>query len=134
MPNAPPRPRRVASRPQRDYQSPRSTRRASIGMEYRSTHTPRSLGLVGASLIVGLGCRRSAPPVEKDAQAAAAPVASATAVDNAGPPARADGPKLAAIDMQVNVFARPDPTSPRAGYLRLGAVVDRDPQPSGNDR
>jgi lipoprotein-anchoring transpeptidase ErfK/SrfK len=36
--------------------------------------------------------------------------------------------------MQVNVYARPDPTSPRYGYLRLGAVVDRDAGPAGNDR
>jgi lipoprotein-anchoring transpeptidase ErfK/SrfK len=60
-------------------------------------------------------------------------VATASSADLRYPP-DPRGPKLVAIDMQVNVFARPDPTSPRFGYLRLGTVVDRDREPSGNDR
>jgi lipoprotein-anchoring transpeptidase ErfK/SrfK len=87
----------------------------------------------GAFVVVaGCGRSRAAPAVEGDA-------ASGRAATSALPsaPARPSdprGPKLAAIDMQVNVYARPDPTSPRFGYLRLGTVVDRDAQPAGNDR
>jgi lipoprotein-anchoring transpeptidase ErfK/SrfK len=92
----------------------------------------------GAIALMTLAACRKAPVAareEKDAApASVASAASATAIDDAQRPFDPKGPKLAAIDMQVNVYTRPDPTSPRYGYLRLGTVVDRDAQPAGNDR
>jgi lipoprotein-anchoring transpeptidase ErfK/SrfK len=88
---------------------------------------------VGAIATMGLAaCGKARPErVENDAGMPGVPVAAPSA--SAERPFDPKG-KLAAVDMQVNVYSRPDPTSPRYGYLRLGTIVDRDVQPAGNDR
>lgn len=42
-----------------------------------------------------------------------------------------DGPALGAIAGQANIMAEPSATSKRLGYLRLGAIVGREPEPAG---
>src|SRR5262245_34119072 len=102
----------------------------------RTTAWTRATVHAGATIAVvavaACGKKFSAARDEKDAGAEGA--ASMVAVEVIERPFDPKGPKLAAIDMQVNVHSRPDPTSPRYGYLRLGTVVDRDAQPAGNDR
>ncbi len=39
--------------------------------------------------------------------------------------ARADGPRLGAVQMAVSIYAAPDPRSKKLGYLRLGTTVPR---------
>src|SRR6266545_4764905 len=83
----------------------------------------------------GLGaCHRSPSSSTSAADAASDGGPNVVASDEVSQPFDAKGPNLAAIDMQVNVYSRPDPTSPRLGYLRLGTVVLRDPRPAGTDR
>jgi lipoprotein-anchoring transpeptidase ErfK/SrfK len=79
------------------------------------------------------GCHRAAAHAEVDAAAAtdAAP-APEEVVKAPAAPAPSNAPKLAAIAMQVNIYNRPDGSSKRIGYLRLGATVARDAQPAGN--
>lgn len=70
-----------------------------------------------------------------DASAAPAPVAAAaSAIVIAKEPREwvpPDGPILGAIAGQVNVFATPSLDAKRIGYLRLGTMVKRDPEPVG---
>ncbi|HEU4413061.1 MAG TPA: L,D-transpeptidase [Polyangiaceae bacterium] len=82
-----------------------------------------------------LGCKRGA---EADAAAAAsASAASPSAGAMPALPARRErwrapeGPALGVIGGQANVYAGPSPESRRLGYLRLGAIVRRDPEPAG---
>src|SRR5215831_15036715 len=105
-------------------------------MSRRDTAWERTtLHLGGAiALMAAAACRKPATAAHEEKDAAPAAATSAAAVDDTERPFDPKGPKLAAIDMQVNVYTRPDPTSPRYGYLRLGTVVDRDAQPAGNDR
>ncbi len=95
----------------------------------------RSALHAGVALVALAACSKAPPPAAREEkEAGPATAASAAPVDDSQRPFDPKGPKLAAIDMQVNVHTKPDPTSPRYGYLRLGAVVDRDAQPAGNDR
>jgi lipoprotein-anchoring transpeptidase ErfK/SrfK len=102
-------------------------------MSRRGT-TSGKIALYGGVATIALAACGKSPKTTRDeiegGAASAASVASSAVVER---PFEPKG-KLAAIDMQVNVQSRPDPTSPRHGYLRLGTVVDRDAQPSGNDR
>jgi lipoprotein-anchoring transpeptidase ErfK/SrfK len=86
------------------------------------------------ALLLASGCGRSHGAANAEGDAALDRAATAALPPDPARPSDPRGPKLAVIDMQVNVHARPDPTSPRFGYLRLGTVVDRDAQPAGNDR
>jgi lipoprotein-anchoring transpeptidase ErfK/SrfK len=76
------------------------------------------------------GCRRAAARAEADAaaEAGASPEEVVTAPSKAPP---TDGPKLAALTLQVNIYSRPDGTSKKLGYLRLGAIVAREAQLAG---
>jgi lipoprotein-anchoring transpeptidase ErfK/SrfK len=98
----------------------------------RQTGHLACLGLVAISLVLATsGCRRA--PARADAEAGADAEAHPVEVVAAPPePAPANAPKLAALAMQVNIYSRPDGTSKKIGYLRLGATVARDPQPAGN--
>ncbi len=102
----------------------------------RSRGTAWILRATSAGAIAALAisaCRK--PPAAVSSQDAEAESGAPTAVaEEKERPFDPQGPKLAAIDMQVNVYTRPDPTSARHGYLRLGTVVDRDAQAAGNDR
>jgi lipoprotein-anchoring transpeptidase ErfK/SrfK len=90
------------------------------------------LGLVAISLALATaGCHRAAPRADVDA-ATDAEARAAEVVSAPPQPAPPDAPKLAALAMQVNIYSRPDGTSKKLGYLRLGATVARDPQPAGN--
>jgi len=101
-------------------------------MQRRSNRSTNHAAYFGTAVaVVALGCGRRAATGDTRAESGA-PVSVATAEGGAAP--QPMGLQLAAIDMQVNVYTKPDPSSPRYGYLRLGAVVDRDAQPAGNDR
>jgi lipoprotein-anchoring transpeptidase ErfK/SrfK len=70
------------------------------------------------------------------AEASAAPVvaAAASAIVIAKEPREyvaPEGPILGAISGQVNIFASPALDAKRIGYLRLGAMIKRDPEPVG---
>jgi lipoprotein-anchoring transpeptidase ErfK/SrfK len=86
--------------------------------------TLRETSTFAVLALLAVGCRRAAPGTGSDAGKADGANATAPA-----PPPPPDGPRLAAIAMQVNVYSRPDNASKRFGYLRLGAVVARDPAP-----
>jgi lipoprotein-anchoring transpeptidase ErfK/SrfK len=58
----------------------------------------------------------------------------ASAEDGREPSGSAAAPRIAANAMAALVYERPDRTSPRLGYLRLGAIVERDPKPAGTER
>jgi lipoprotein-anchoring transpeptidase ErfK/SrfK len=96
--------------------------------------------LLTAALALGAaaGCKRD----DEAARAAAlAASANAAASPSAGAmpalPARRerwqapDGPALGVIAGQANVYVEPSAESRRLGYLRLGAVVRRAPEPAG---
>jgi len=94
----------------------------------------------GAALcVVAIGCK--AKP--NGAQAAASPSASASAglVATAAPAstvdhgeldtlAPSDAPKLAATTIATTVYKLADVGSRRLGYIRLGGIVDREPEPT----
>jgi lipoprotein-anchoring transpeptidase ErfK/SrfK len=90
-------------------------------------HTNRK---AASALLVTLclfaGCRRTA---NKTADAGREGGTEPGPTVNAPAPP-AGGPRLGAIAVQVNVFSRPDNTSRRFGYLRVGAVVARDATPA----
>lgn len=90
------------------------------------------LGVAALSLALGpAGCRRAAARADVEAGSDAAASSPEVATAPARPPAP-DAPKLAAIALMVNIYSRPDGTSKKLGYLRLGALVARDAQPAGN--
>src|SRR5882724_2330833 len=100
----------------------------------RPTFVRSALGAAGALILVGASaCGRKSLEASARSDSGAAPSVSA-AVDEPHRPSDAGSAKLGAVDLQVNVYSRPDPTSPRCGYLRLGTIVDRDEKPAGNDR
>ena len=72
-------------------------------------------------------CRRRAAASGADAGSDAR--SSAEAASASMPQPAPDGPKLAAIAVQVNVYSRPDNTSKRFGYLRIGTIVPREAAP-----
>jgi lipoprotein-anchoring transpeptidase ErfK/SrfK len=85
-----------------------------------SNRTARTALLAAVAIA---GCRRTAPTEKrKDARADGGSV-------QPRPSALPAGPTLGAIDGQVNVYSRPDENSKRLGYLRLGTIVARDPDP-----
>jgi hypothetical protein len=95
----------------------------------------RTLHAGGAFTALAISACRRSPTATGAGQDAGPDVGPAlVAAQSTIRPGDPRGPKIAAIDMQVNVYSRPDPTSQRYGYLRLGAVVDREAEPSGNDR
>jgi lipoprotein-anchoring transpeptidase ErfK/SrfK len=95
----------------------------------------RALALGGGVLaaLVAVACRKS-PAVAVEKESGVDGAANEVAIAPVERPFDSKGAKLAAIDMQVNVYTKPDPTSLRYGYLRLGTIVDRDAVAVGNDR
>ncbi len=87
------------------------------------------LTCVGLVALLGAGCKKD------PADPAAATVASATLEDDKDVPEvkLSKSAKLAAIAMQTNVYAKPNDTSRKLGYLRLGAVVTRSDKDYGTD-
>lgn len=118
-------------------------------MDRPSTHCPsaprsqfalrRSLAF-SAVLTLAVGCRDKAaeqPLLQASASAVAAAAASAPAlstvvVDHGELDTKApeDSVSIAATQIATIVYARPHKESRRLGYLRLGAVVHRDPEPT----
>ncbi len=96
-------------------------------MAFRVTAGPLLVLLAGTFV----GCRKPQATGEVDGgdtDGAVATAGSSGAPRSAPPP---DGPKLGATSLQVPIYSRPDGTSKRLGYLRLGSQVARDPQPAG---
>ena len=81
------------------------------------------------SLGVLAGCKRSDTATDPSAT-----TVTSAAVENDSPPAEiSKTAKLAAIAMQANIYAKPNDTSRKVGYLRLGAVVARSEKSYGNE-
>ena len=84
------------------------------------------------------GCQRKAAPGAAPAASASAGAASAPggsaeiAVDHGELDTQApkDAPKIAATVIATTVYKLADTGSRRLGYIRLGGVVDRDPEPT----
>jgi lipoprotein-anchoring transpeptidase ErfK/SrfK len=85
--------------------------------------------LVASSALASAGCKKDGDAVEP---AAAATIASATVPGTAPAVTISKTARLAAIGMNTGVYAQPNP-SKKIGYLRLGAIVARADNPSGND-
>jgi len=83
-------------------------------------------------LLAPTGCKRFTAGAAASASpgSSAVPVA-ARAVDHGelDTPAPKDSPKLGALSIATTVYKLPDLGSRKLGYLRLGAVVARDPEP-----
>jgi lipoprotein-anchoring transpeptidase ErfK/SrfK len=70
-----------------------------------------------------LGCSKATPSTDPPSLTLSEPVGASSAVKLG---ARApEGDRLAALAMSVPIFERPDTSSKRRGYLRLGAIVPR---------
>jgi lipoprotein-anchoring transpeptidase ErfK/SrfK len=95
---------------------------------------PRTLLLLSVALS-GLACQRGADSDPAAAASASAGRLSAGAIPAL--PSRRErwvapaGPALGVIAGQANVYVSPSAESRRLGYLRLGSIVRRDPEPAG---
>ncbi len=67
-----------------------------------------------------VGCRRPQRTGEGDGGSAGDPPVGENSAGATRARPGPDGPKLGATALQVNVYGRPDGTSKRLGYLRLG--------------
>lgn len=93
--------------------------------------TRRGLFWFGASalaLLAMVGCGR-----DGSADPAAAKITSGALDPGDAPAEISKTKKLAAIAMQVRVYAKPDGQSNKLGYLRLGAIVARSDKTYGNE-
>lgn len=95
-----------------------------------------ALGLVALAMLAVLpGCKRpdaSAADAGADASASvAAPPASAMGQNSVAPPPPDDRPRLGVTSFVGTVYAEPRDTARKLGYLRVGAIVARAPEPAG---
>ena len=94
----------------------------------------RPLALAAALLVAACSRAPLAPSdggVGEGAASASPATSLAAGADAAGDalPALADGPRLAAIGLQVPIYERPTVLARKLGYLRIGAIVGRDERP-----
>jgi lipoprotein-anchoring transpeptidase ErfK/SrfK len=102
----------------------------------------RRVGFGLAALFLVTSCGRGAPPGDLPAapstspSPSTAPFAVVDAAIDIGPetaPPPAEKPRLGARGQIVYVLAEPRPGSAKLGYLRAGAVVERDEKPSAEE-
>src|SRR5262249_35069117 len=105
-------------------------RRKSAPLARRSGPAGKTV-LMGAFFMLSAACRRAPDPTAIAAGSARPVHGEADAAAAAPAAARRSGPKWAAMALQVSIYNRPDASSKRLGYLRLGAQVERDPEPAG---
>ncbi|HKQ67879.1 MAG TPA: L,D-transpeptidase family protein [Polyangiaceae bacterium] len=106
-----------------------------IAMQFRGPLRAEQIrvALCIAFALASAECRRATAKVEGDAGNAAELARAATPVSpNPSSAPAPKGPKLGATALQVGIYSRPDGSSKRIGYLRLGASVTRDPEPAGS--
>jgi hypothetical protein len=100
----------------------------------------RSVTRVLAITILGtsaLACRRDdnkSLPMPTRASASPAGASAPAAASSAAQAFVSNGAKLAATSMATLIYEKPDLSSGRLGYLRLGAIVERAAAPAGNER
>ena len=94
-------------------------------MTTRGTRIQGAFGVLSIVALVGCKHDRTDP---------SATTITSAAVEPEGPTAEiSKTAKLAAIAMQTNVYARPNDTSKKVGYLRLGAIVARSDKAYGSE-
>jgi hypothetical protein len=91
----------------------------------------RALGLLGALVSLGTGCKHDAAPPAGGATGALPITAEAVTADTSLEISKTA--KLAAIGMQANVYAEPSSGAKKLGYLRLGTIVPRSERSHGTD-